>query len=147
MWCAQSWRTKPGIKFTPEQMVVTELHTCMSGDTSTFCSQTQLITFLKTLSFTFDDDDCADSTCSLSELMPAVKSSTTNKLSYEERNSSYYYLVPPENCDVAERNFCVFAQRRNFCHGAQLSQISGCFCANNLPFWGNSGANWTSEHT
>ena len=29
---------------------------------------------------------------------------------------------------------------------AQLWQISGCFCANNLPFWGNLGANWTSEH-
>jgi len=28
---------------------------------------------------------------------------------------------------------------------AQLWQISGCFGANNLPFWGNLGANWTSE--
>jgi len=43
----------------------------MSGDTSTFCSQTQLITFLITLDFNFDDDDGADRMCSLSELMPA----------------------------------------------------------------------------
>jgi len=47
----------------------------MSGDTSTFCSQIQLITFRITLGFNFDDDDDdgADSTCSLSELMPAVE--------------------------------------------------------------------------
>jgi len=45
------------------------------------------------------------------------------------------WVVPPENCDIA--NFRVFAQ---------LSQISGCFGANNLPFWGNLGANWMSTH-
>ena len=58
-------------------------------------------------------------------------------------------LVPPENCDVAERNFCttlafsrnraIFAMERNF-------RATGRFRANNLPFWGNLGANWTSEH-
>jgi len=40
-----------------------------------------------------------------------------------------YYIVPPENCDVAERNFCVFAQPRNFCHRAQLSRNFGRFRA------------------
>ena len=63
------------------------------------------------------------------------------------------HLVPPENCDVAERNFCAtfafsrnratFAMERNF--RATLADF-GLFCANNLPFWGNLGANWTSEH-
>jgi len=38
-------------------------------------------------------------------------------------------LVPPENCDVAERNFCVFAQPCNFCHGVQLSRNFGRFWA------------------
>ena len=52
------------------------------------------------------------------------------------------YLVPPENCDVAERNFCVFAQPHNFCHGAQLWQISGCFALIIFHFgeiWGQIG--------
>jgi len=32
-------------------------------------------------------------------------------------------LVPPENRDVAEHNFRVFAQPCNFCHEAQLGLI------------------------
>jgi len=58
------------------------------------------------------------------------------------------YLVPPENCDVAERNFCAtFAQFLPWSATfAQLWQISGCLGTNNLPFWGNLGANRTSEH-
>jgi len=39
----------------------------------------------------------------------------------------HYQLVPLENCDVAERNFCVFMQLCNFCHGAQLSRNFGRF--------------------
>ena len=55
-------------------------------------------------------------------------------------------LVPPENRDVAER-FRATAQLLPWSATfAQLWQISGCFCANNLPFWGDLGANWTSEH-
>jgi len=47
---------------------------------------------------------------------------------------------------LPEHNFRVFAQPRNFCLEAQLWQISGFFGANNLPFLGNLGANWTSEN-
>jgi len=39
----------------------------------------------------------------------------------------HIYVVLPENCDVAERNFRVFAQPRNFCHGAQLSRNFASF--------------------
>jgi len=53
------------------------------------------------------------------------------------------YVVPPEHCDVSERNFRVFAIERNF---RATWQIMGCFGANNLPYWGYLGTNWTSEH-
>jgi len=46
-----------------------------------------------------------------------------------QQEMSYSQLVPPENCDVAERNFRVFVQPRNFCHGAQLSRNFGRFRA------------------
>jgi len=38
-------------------------------------------------------------------------------------------LVTPENSDVVERNFRVFAQPHNFCHGAQPSCNFGRFWA------------------
>jgi len=49
------------------------------------------------------------------------------------------------------RNFRVFVQARNFCHGAQLSRNFGslslilrCFCGF-LPFWRHFGAKWNME--
>ena len=43
-----------------------------------------------------------------------------------------HYLVPSENCDVAERIFCAtftFSHSRNFCHRVQLSHNCGSFFA------------------
>ena len=51
-----------------------------------------------------------------------------------------HYIVPPENCDVAERNFCVFVQLLpRSATFTQLWLILGCFAADNLSFWGNLG--------
>jgi len=41
------------------------------------------------------------------------------------------------------RSRATFAMERNF--RATLADF-GLFCANDLPFWENLGANWTSEH-
>jgi len=47
------------------------------------------------------------------------------KTQYWTHQSWIIILVPPDNCDVAERNF-----------RATLADFGRCFGANNLPFWG-----------
>jgi len=54
---------------------------------------------------------------------------TLRSVRVKHRRNPLQILVPPENCDAAERNFRVFAQPRNFCHGAQLSRNFGSFQA------------------
>jgi len=50
------------------------------------------------------------------------------------------HLVPPESFR-ATAQFLPWSATF-----VQLRLILGCFGANNLPFWENVVANWTSEH-